>query len=40
MNAAYIFDVLVESGESINIQYSVDATALKLAIYEVPGVMS
>jgi hypothetical protein len=39
-NAAYIFDVLLESGETINLQYSVNATALKLAVYEVPSVIS
>jgi hypothetical protein len=39
-NAAYIFDIMVESGETINLQYSVNATALKLAVYEVPSVIS
>jgi hypothetical protein len=35
-NAAYTFDVIVESGESINLQYSVAATALVLKVVEVP----
>jgi len=39
-NAAYIFDVIVESGETINIQYSVDATCLALKVLEVLGVIS
>jgi len=39
-NAAYVFDVLVESGETINLQYSVAATALVLKVVEVPGVVS
>ena len=39
-SAAYMFDVTLESGETINLQYSVDATALKLAVYEVQGVIS
>jgi len=39
-NAAYMFDILVESGESINLQYSVAATALCLKVVEVPGVVS
>lgn len=39
-DAAYIFDIIVESGESINIQYSVNTTALTLKVLEVPGVIS
>jgi hypothetical protein len=39
-NAAHVFDILLESSETINIQYSVNATALKLAVYEVPSVIS
>jgi hypothetical protein len=35
-NAAYVFDIVVESGESINLQYSVAATALVLKVVEVP----
>jgi hypothetical protein len=35
-NAAYAFDVIVESGETINLQYSVAATALVLKVVEVP----
>jgi hypothetical protein len=38
-NAAYMFDVIVESGETFNLQYSVDATALCIKICEVHGVM-
>ena len=38
-NAAYMFDIVVESGETVNLQYSVDATAICIKIYEVPGVM-
>lgn len=39
-NAPYIFDILVEFGETINLQYSVDATALVLKVVEVPSVIS
>jgi len=39
-NVAYIFDIIVEAGETINLQYSVNATALKLAVLEVPSVIS
>jgi len=38
-NSAYMFDILVESEETINLQYSVDATAICIKICEVPGVM-
>jgi len=38
-NSAYMFDILVESDESINLQYSADATAICIKICEVPGVM-
>jgi len=34
-NAAYVFDILVDADESINLQYSVDATALKISVVEV-----
>jgi hypothetical protein len=34
-NALYAFDIAVESGESINLQYSVNATALDLKVIEV-----
>ncbi|MEM3845921.1 MAG: hypothetical protein QXU98_09490 [Candidatus Parvarchaeota archaeon] len=33
-NSAYAFEIYVDSGESINLQYSVAGTALKIAIYE------
>jgi len=39
-DAAYIFDIIVESGESVNLQYSVSTTALTLKVLEVPGVIS
>jgi hypothetical protein len=39
-NAAYIFDILVESGETVNLQYSVNATALSLKVLEVPSAIS
>ena len=39
-NAAYIFDIIVESGESINLQYSVAATALVLKVVEIPCMVS
>jgi hypothetical protein len=39
-NAAYLFDVLVEGGESINLQYSVAATALCVKVYEVGAEVS
>jgi len=34
-NAAYMFDVPVDSEETINIRYSVNATVLKLSIFEI-----
>jgi len=39
-NAVYVFDIIVEGGESINLQYSVNATILRLLIVEVPYVIS
>jgi len=39
-SAVYIFDVVVEGNESINLQYSVAATLLRLLIVEVPYVIS
>ena len=39
-NSVYVFDVIVESGELINLQYSVNATLLRLIIVEVPMVVS
>jgi len=38
-NASYVFDIIVESGESINLQYSVNATLLVLKVIEVVGVI-
>jgi hypothetical protein len=38
-NALYAFDIAVESGESINLQYSVDATALELKVEEIASVV-
>jgi len=34
-NALYAFDIIVESGESVNLQYSVNATALELKVVEI-----
>jgi hypothetical protein len=39
-NAAYMFDVLVEGNESINLRYSVAATCLVLKVVEVYGMVS
>jgi hypothetical protein len=39
-NASYMFDILLEAGETINFQYSVNATAIKLIVCEVVGVIS
>jgi hypothetical protein len=33
-NCAYIFDIVVESGETINLRYSVNATCLVLKVVE------
>jgi hypothetical protein len=33
-NAAYIFDIIVEQGETINLRYSVSATCLVLKVVE------
>jgi hypothetical protein len=38
-NALYAFDIAVESGESINLRYSVDATALELKVEEIASVV-
>jgi len=35
-NCAYMFDIIVESGDSINLQYSVAATAVCVKVVEVP----
>jgi hypothetical protein len=32
--ASYAFDILVDSGDTINLQYSQDATALILKVHE------
>jgi hypothetical protein len=34
-NCMYAFDIIVESGESVNLQYSVNATALDLKVIEI-----
>jgi hypothetical protein len=34
-NAMYAFDIAVEAGESVNLQYSIDATALELKVVEI-----
>jgi len=36
-DAAYLFDVVVDSGETVNLRYSVNATLLKLSIIEISG---
>ena len=38
--AAYLFDIFVEEGETINLRYSVTTTARALKVVEVPGVIS
>jgi len=38
-NAAYMFDIIVESGETINLQYSVGAKVICIKVCEVIGVM-
>jgi hypothetical protein len=35
-NAGYTFDVPVDQGETINLQYSVNANLLKLSVHELP----
>ena len=35
-NCAYIFDILVESGETINFRYSTATTCLVLKVVEIP----
>lgn len=40
LNAAYMFDILVESADTINLRYSVNATAICVKILEVPNVIS
>jgi hypothetical protein len=34
-NCMYAFDIIVESGESVNLQYSADAAALDLKVVEI-----
>lgn len=36
-NSPYLFDIVVDSGETINLQYSVNATALKISVIEISG---
>jgi hypothetical protein len=36
-NAAYIFDVIVDAGETINLQYGGNADALKVSVLSVEG---
>jgi len=38
-NALYAFDIAVEFGESVNLQYSVNATALELKVEEIAVVI-
>lgn len=39
-NAAYIFDIIVHNGETINLQFGANATALMIKVVEVPQVIS
>jgi hypothetical protein len=34
-NCLYAFDIIVESGESVNLRYSVNATILDLKVVEI-----
>jgi hypothetical protein len=34
-NCMYAFDIIVESGESVNLRYSVNATVLELKVVEI-----
>lgn len=34
-NSAYIFDIIVDEGETINLRYSANATALKISVVEI-----
>lgn len=36
-NSAYVFDVFMDENETMNLQYSVNATALKLTVKEIGG---
>lgn len=36
-NASYIFDILVDANETINLWYGVGATALKISVVEIGG---
>jgi hypothetical protein len=38
-NCMYAFDIIVESGESVNLRYSVNAAALDLKVVEIGGVI-
>jgi len=35
-NAAYIFDVLVKTGDAVNLQYGVAGTTIVLLVFEMP----
>lgn len=34
-NSAYVFDIIVQSGQTINLQYNIGATALELSVTEI-----
>lgn len=34
-NSAYVFDIIVQSGQTINLQYDIGATALELSVTEI-----
>lgn len=36
-NCVYIFDIIVDAPEAVNLQYSVNAQALKVSVIEVAG---
>jgi hypothetical protein len=38
-NCLYAFDIIVEYGESVNLQYSVNATAIDLKVVEIASVV-
>jgi len=38
-NASYMFDIIVDSDESINLMFSENATCIKLSVVEIPTVL-
>ncbi|GAH86898.1 unnamed protein product, partial [marine sediment metagenome] len=39
-NSAYMFEILVEELETINLQYSVNARVTSLKVFEITGAVS